>query len=189
MLHGARRIRAITTSASGGRPGSRAASSGSCSFQALCAFLLAIAILGAARNPARLIGPFDVTAVIVLLIAIGGEAMADRQLRRFKADPVNRARICDVGLWAWSRHPNYFFEWLGWVAYPLFAMDLGGYPWGWAPFLGPAFMYVLLVYGSGIPSLEAHMLRTRGAAFRDYQSRTNAFFPGPPGLRQMESGR
>ena len=79
-----------------------------------------------------------------------------------------------------SRHPNYFFEWLGWLAYPLFAIDLsGGYPAGWFALAAPAFMYWLLVHVSGIPPLEQQMLRTRGDAYRAYQQRTRAFVPLP----------
>jgi steroid 5-alpha reductase family enzyme len=107
--------------------------------------------------------------------------MADRQLHAFKANPRNKGCVCDAGLWSLSRHPNYFFEWLGWLAYPLLAIDLArSYDWGWLALLAPAGMYWLLVYVSGIPPLEAHMLRSRGAVFRDYQVRTSAFFPMPP---------
>nr|HAQ95548.1 hypothetical protein [Afipia sp.] len=86
----------------------------------------------------------------------------------------------DTGLWGWSRHPNYFFEWLGWLAYPLFAIDFGGdFPWGFAALAGPICMYWLLVHVSGIPPLEEHMLRRHGSKFHDYQSKTSAFFPYP----------
>jgi uncharacterized protein DUF1295 len=82
--------------------------------------------------------------------------------------------------WRWSRHPNYFFEWLCWLAYPLIAIDLAGYsPYGWLALLAPACMYWALVYVSGIPPLEEHMLRSRGETFRAYQRRTRAFFPLP----------
>jgi steroid 5-alpha reductase family enzyme len=149
--------------------------------QALCSLLLGLAILLAARNPAPGLRPLDLAGAAVLAIAIIGEGIADRQLARFKSDPANRGRICDVGLWGWSRHPNYFFEWFGWLAYPLFAIELGGaHPWGWLAFLGPALMYALLVHVSGIPPVEENMLRSRGPAYRAYQQRTNAFFPGPP---------
>jgi steroid 5-alpha reductase family enzyme len=68
-----------------------------------------------------------------------------------------------------------------WLTYPLIAIDLTGqYPFGFLALAGPACMYWLLVYVSGIPPLEEHMLRSRGEAFRAYQHRTNAFFPGPP---------
>ena len=116
---------------------------------------------------------------LVMAIAILGEATADRQLRRFGADPANRGKVCDVGLWRWSRHPNYFFEWFGWLAYPLLA--IGAWEWGWLALAAPACMYWLLAYVSGIPPLEEHMLATRGDAYRAYQARTSAFFPLPPG--------
>jgi steroid 5-alpha reductase family enzyme len=151
--------------------------------QALVSIPLALSMLLAAFNPRPGLRLQDALAVLVLLAGVGGEAVADRQMRQFRAEPINinHDRVCDTGLWGWSRHPNYFFEWLGWLAYPLFAIDLsGGYPWGLAALAGPACVYVLLVHVSGIPPLEAHMLERRGSAFRAYQARTNAFFPAPP---------
>jgi steroid 5-alpha reductase family enzyme len=147
--------------------------------QAVAAALLSAAVLLAARNPASL-GIGDGLGVTVLAVAIAGEAMADAQLRRFRIDPANRNRICDTGLWRLSRHPNYFFEWFGWLAYPLFAIDwAGAYPWGWLAFIAPAFMYWLLVHVSGIPPLEAQMRSSRGAAYTAYQARTRPFLPFP----------
>jgi len=148
--------------------------------QAAAAALLAVSILLAARAPQLLSSP-DVIAVGVLALSIIGEAIADRQLQQFRSEPANHARVCDVGLWGWSRHPNYFFEWLGWVAYPLFAIDRHGlWPWGWCALSAPVFMYWLLVHVSGIPPLEQQMLRSRGDAFRNYQARVSAFLPFPP---------
>jgi steroid 5-alpha reductase family enzyme len=148
--------------------------------QAAAAALLALSVLLAAGNPRVGFSVMDAAGVVVLVIAIAGEAVADWQLRRFRADPANHGGVCDRGLWGWSRHPNYFFEWLGWVAYPLFAISLdGSYPWGWFALSGPAFMYWLLVYVSGIPPLEQQMLSSRGDAFRAYQARVSAFFPLP----------
>jgi steroid 5-alpha reductase family enzyme len=142
---------------------------------------LAYSVFLAAHNPAPNLRLQDVTAIAVLVIGIVGEGVSDRQLRNFQSDPANKGRICDAGLWGWSRHPNYFFEWFGWLAYPLFAIDLTGlYPWGFLALMAPAFMYYILVHLTGVPPLEEHMARTRGAAFRDYASRTNAFFPAPP---------
>jgi steroid 5-alpha reductase family enzyme len=149
--------------------------------QALVSIPLATSIFLAAWNPAPGLRVQDFVGALVLAAAIAGEALADHQLRSFRSDPANKGRICDVGLWGWSRHPNYFFEWFGWIAYPIIAIDLsGGYPWGWIALAGPACMYWLLVYVSGIPPLEQHMLEKRGQAFRDYQARTHAFFPAPP---------
>jgi steroid 5-alpha reductase family enzyme len=149
--------------------------------QALVSIPLALSIVLAAWNPFPYLRVQDFLGALVLLTGIAGEAVADAQLRRFRADPANRDRICAAGLWNWSRHPNYFFEWFGWLAYPLLAIDLGGgYPWGFVALLGPVCMYWLLVHVSGIPPLEEHMLERRRDAFRAYQARTNAFFPAPP---------
>ncbi|RAI25084.1 DUF1295 domain-containing protein, partial [Rhodoplanes serenus] len=83
-------------------------------------------------------------------------------------------RICDDGFWGWSRHPNYFFEWLTWVGVAVIALDLSGAYWiGWLALAGPACMYWLLVHVSGIPPLEEHMEARHGAAFRAYQARTS----------------
>lgn len=148
--------------------------------QAAAASLLAISVLLAARNPRSGVGVADGAGVAVLAVAMLGEAVADWQLRQFRGDPRNHGGICDSGLWGWSRHPNYFFEWLGWVAYPVFAINLdGSTPFGWLALSGPAFMYWLLVHVSGIPPLEQQMLHSRGDAFRAYQARVSAFVPLP----------
>jgi steroid 5-alpha reductase family enzyme len=148
--------------------------------QAWVSIPLVFAMFLAAHHPGDL-RVQDFVAVAVLVIAIVGEALADHQLRQFKSSKSNKGKINDRKLWSWSRHPNYFFEWFGWLAYPLLAIDVsGGYSVGWIALVAPACMYWLLVYISGIPPLEEHMLKTRGKAFRAYQQRTNAFFPAPP---------
>lgn len=147
--------------------------------QAAVAFILALTVFVAAHNPASFLRLADWIGIAIFVVAVGGETLSDRQLRAFKADPANKGKVCDTGLWSVSRHPNYFFECLGWCAYPFLAIA-PFYPWGWVALLAPILMYWLLVYASGIPPLEAHMLRSRGAAFRDYQARVNAFFPGWP---------
>jgi steroid 5-alpha reductase family enzyme len=148
--------------------------------QALAALTLALSIMLAAHSPAPGLSFSDWFGVTVLVLAVFGETIADRQLSAFRSDPASKGKVCDVGLWGVSRHPNYFFEWLGWSAYAIIAIDFSGaYPWGWLALAGPLLMYWLLVHASGIPPLEAHMLRSRGEAFRDYQHRVNAFWPGP----------
>lgn len=149
--------------------------------QALVSIPLVISVFVAAHNPDVQPRIQDAVAIIVMLAALTGEAMADGQLRRFRARATIRGDVCDVGLWRCSRHPNYFFEWLGWIALPLLAIDISGaYAWGWLALAGPACMYWLLVYISGIPPLEEHMVRSRGAKYRAYQARTSAFFPAHP---------
>lgn len=157
--------------------------------QAAAAFALVLSIMAAAHNPAPGLGAQDWSGVALLLIAVAGETLADRQLVAFRSDPTNTGKVCDIGLWRLSRHPNYFFEWLGWLAYPVIAVELtGGYACGWAALFGPALLYWLLVHVSGIPPLEAHMLRSRGERFRRYQERTNAFWPGPPHTKTKFQG-
>jgi steroid 5-alpha reductase family enzyme len=140
---------------------------------------LVLAIFLAARFPDPALRLQDMLGALILLAGIAGEALADAQLKRFRLDPANKGRVCDAGLWRWSRHPNYFFEWFGWLAYPVIAIA-PDYGWGWASLLAPAFMYWILVHVTGIPPLEQQMLRSRGERYRDYQSRTSAFFPRPP---------
>lgn len=148
--------------------------------QAAAGLVLALAVAVAAHRPGAAPDLRDLIGAVIFIVALAGEATADRQLAQFAADPRNRGKICDAGLWASSRHPNYFFEWLVWVAFAVIAFDPTGYVWGWLALGAPALMYVLLVHVSGIPPLEAHMLRSRGEAFRLYQARVNAFWPGPP---------
>jgi len=143
--------------------------------------LLLISITVAAHNPAPGPGPLDLIGGAILIVAILGEGLADAQLRAFSQRAANRGKVCDVGLWSWSRHPNYFFEWLGWVAYPFIALDLAGpYLWAIAALIAPIAMYGILRFSTGVPPLEEHMLASRGQAFRAYQARVSIFFPLPP---------
>jgi steroid 5-alpha reductase family enzyme len=141
--------------------------------QAAVALLLVLALMAAAHNPAPF-GIGDLAGIVIAVVAIAGEAISDRQLARFSADPANKDQVCDTGLWALSRHPNYFFEWLYWLAYVPIGL---GYAWGWVVVVAPVLMYVLLRHVSGVPPLEAHMLRSRGDAYRAYRRRVSAFWP------------
>jgi steroid 5-alpha reductase family enzyme len=148
--------------------------------QALVSVPLVAGIALAAFNPMPEFRLQDWAAIVILATAIAGEAIADRQLWSFRQNPVNRGEVCTIGLWGWSRHPNYFFEWLGWCAYPLLAIDgSDSYPLGFFALLAPICMYWLLVHISGIPPLEARMLAQRAEKFRAYQASTSAFFPIP----------
>ncbi|WP_456754715.1 MULTISPECIES: DUF1295 domain-containing protein [unclassified Bradyrhizobium] len=146
--------------------------------QAAVGLILAASVALAAHNPRPGLGFGDLLGALLLLTGLIGEASSDAQLRKFRSDPANRHRVCEVGLWKWSRHPNYFFEWVCWLAYPLIAID-AWYPAGWITLLAPACMYWVLVHVSGVPPLEQHMVRSRGQQFRDVQARTRPFFPFP----------
>jgi steroid 5-alpha reductase family enzyme len=158
--------------------------------QAAAGLVLVVSIIAAARRPAAGLGFGDLLGAVIVLIALSGEMIADQQVSHFSAAPGNKGKVCDVGLWRFSRHPNYFFEWLAWVGYLIIAIDFtGSYLFGWVAFAAPILMYWLLVHVSGIPPLEAHMLRSRGDFFRDYQRRVNAFWPGFPKASLSERER
>jgi len=145
--------------------------------QAPASALLGLSVVLAAQTPGPL-GLRDGLAVALFVVAIAGEYVSDTQMKRFRAEAANKGKVIETGLWAWSRHPNYFFQWLGWLAYPIIALD-PAQPMTWLSLAAPAVMYGLLRYVSGVPPLEDAMLRSRGDTFRDYQRRVSVFFPLP----------
>ena len=152
--------------------------------QAVVAWLLALCVMIAAANPHGLAATpgFTLAGLVIFAIAVAGEALADAQMHAFRANPENRGKVCQRGLWAVSRHPNYFFEWLIWLTYPVIAF--GGFWWpGLLALVGPVFMYWLLAKISGIPPLEREMVESRGDAYRDYQARVSPMIPLPPRRR------
>lgn len=145
--------------------------------QAWLLVLLTIPFLLATRDTSPGWRAWEIAGVVIWIIALAGETIADRQLARFRKKPGNRGRVCDTGLWRYSRHPNYFFEWLIWVAFALFA---AGAPWGWTGVISPILMFWFLVKVTGIRYTEEQSLRSKGEAYRNYQRRTPAFFPWFP---------
>lgn len=147
--------------------------------QAPASALLGLSVVVAAQRPVPQLDLRDALALIVYVVAIVGETVSDAQMKRFRANPDNKGQVIDTGLWAWSRHPNYFFQWLGWMAYPVMALDPSR-PVTLLTLVAPAVMFGLLRYVSGVPPLEEAMLKSRGDKFRDYQKRVSVFFPLPP---------
>jgi steroid 5-alpha reductase family enzyme len=131
-------------------------------FQALLCVVLAVPFLLASRNPEPAISPVEWAALALWAIAIAGEATADAQLEAFKSVPSNKGHTCTAGLWRYSRHPNYFFEWLIWMAFALFACASPAGAWG---FISPALILYFLLRVTGIPATEAQALCTRGEFF------------------------
>lgn len=152
--------------------------------QAVISMVLSIAFLVPAYSEAIPSFGFIVAALVIGLTALAGEAAADRQLRRFVADPGNRGRVCTVGWWRYSRHPNYFFECLHWCAYAAWSISL---PWGWATLVPPCAMAWLLMKVSGVPMLEARLVQTR-TGYREYMTTTSALVPWPPRVGARERG-
>ena len=146
-------------------------------FQAALCVLLSGPFLFSAINPDPELSGFEFAGAGLWAIALIGEVLADAQLSRFKLNPANRGELCDVGLWKYSRHPNYFFESLIWIAFAVFAL---GSPWGWIGMLSPVLILYFLLKVTGIPATEAQALRSRGEAYRRYQETTSMFIPWFP---------
>ena len=146
-------------------------------FQALLVALFSLPFLAVAANPVAHWNPWFIAAAATWLGCVAGEAIADRQLARFRSNPANKGKTCRAGLWRYSRHPNYFFEWLHWLAYVLLAV---GSPIGWLAWSGPVVMYAFLRWISGIPFTVAQALRTRGDDYARYQRSTPMLFPWFP---------
>jgi len=146
-------------------------------FQALLDVVLSLPFLLVCMNPHAPLGVVEKTGAGVWLIGILGEAFADQQLNNFKKNLANKGKTFRGGLWKYSRHPNYFFEWVMWVGYAVFAL---GSPWGWLGLISPAMILYFLMGVTGIPATEAQALRSRGNEYRDYQRTTSPFVPWFP---------
>jgi steroid 5-alpha reductase family enzyme len=142
-------------------------------FQALLVALLACTYFFASSN-SNPIGVSDYLALLLFISSIFGESLSDYQLKKFKKDTSNKGKTCKVGLWRYSRHPNYFFEWLKWISFPLLAFNS---PYFIHSFVGPMVMYILLRYISGVPYTEKQSLKSRKESYKVYQEETSVFFP------------
>lgn len=145
--------------------------------QALLAVFLGVPFVFIAANEATAFSGWEMMAVLIWCLALFGEISADQQLQRFKDDPLNAGLACNSGLWRYSRHPNYFFEWLHWWSYALFLLAT---PQWWLAIVNPAVMLYLLLYVTGVPPSEARALESRAAVYREYQRTTSAFIPWFP---------
>ena len=145
--------------------------------QALLCVVLSAPFLLAAMNPREGFQWFEVVGVAIWAISILGESLADGQLAEFKRKPDSMGHTCREGLWRYSRHPNYFFEWFLWIGYALVGL---GAEYGWVGFNSQAFILFFLLRVTGIPATEAQALRSRGDDYKDYQRTTSAFIPWFP---------
>ena len=137
-----------------------------------------VAITTTTREP---LGPLALLGVATWVGGLGIEVVADRQKRRFRADPGNRERFITSGLWAWSRHPNYFGEIVLWVGIALIAVPvLAGAQW--LALISPLFVWLLLTRLSGVPMLErkARERWGREPEYQAYKARTPMLVPRPP---------
>jgi steroid 5-alpha reductase family enzyme len=147
------------------------------SLQAVIMWVVAFPLFALAYGGLHLEGVLWVAlAAGVLLWCVGlfFEAVGDWQLTRFKADPANRGKVMDRGLWRYTRHPNYFGDICVWWAFWLMSLPAGGW---WTAF-GPALMTIAIIRFSGVSLLEKS-LKDKKPEYADYVRRTNALIPGP----------
>jgi len=142
--------------------------------QALIAVLFSLPFLLAALSTRATLGLMEIIGLSIALLATALEALADWQAQRFKHQPANKNAIVQVGLWRYSRHPNYFFESLVWWSFFIASLDLR---YGWMTVACPLLMLYLLLNVTGIPLTEKHSLESRGDAYREYQRTTSRFVP------------
>jgi steroid 5-alpha reductase family enzyme len=145
--------------------------------QALAVSAFSLPFLVIVQNPRPPFALAELFGFVIWMVAMAGEMTADRQLARFREKSWNRERVCRDGLWRFSRHPNYFFEWLQWWGYVAMGLGVPGWPLTW---IGPLAMGYALLYVTGIPLAEEQALARRGEEYRQYQRTTSAFVPWFP---------
>ncbi len=150
--------------------------------QALLDVLLATPFLLVMADARVDMGLWEYAGTAVWLLGWLGETIADLQLHFFKKKPANRGKICNVGLWRYSRHPNYFFEVLVWWGIALYALSSS---WGWLGMVSPLLIMYFIFNVTGIPATEAQALRSKGEAYAEYQRTVNRFIPWFPKKQTM----
>src|SRR5262245_28272467 len=150
--------------------------------QAAAVAVFSLPFLVIIQNPRPPFSLIELGGLLIWLMAVTGETLADWQLANFRAKPWNRNRVCQDGLWRYSRHPNYFFEWLHWCSYVVMGLSVPGWP---LTLIGPCAMGWALIRVTGIPLAEHQALATRGEEYRRYQETTNAFVPWFPTARRI----
>lgn len=145
--------------------------------QALVALLLSLPFALAAVSMRAFPQTSDIAGLVLVAVGVIGESVADRQLVNFKKDPASKGKTCRAGLWGYSRHPNYFFEWVLWCGFGVFG--LAG-PWGWLGLTAPLMILYTVLFVTGIPPTEAQALASRGEDYRGYQRTVSPFVPWWP---------
>lgn len=145
--------------------------------QASWVVLFSIPFLVVSYNVREFRSWHDLAAIVIWIVAMTGEFLADWQLNRFRAETINQGKTCRKGLWNYSRHPNYFFEWMHWFTYVFLAI---GSKWWWISLSGPVVMLLFLYKLTGIPYTEKRALQSRGEDYHRYQQTTSAFIPWFP---------
>lgn len=142
--------------------------------QAFSNVFLCIPFFMIALNKNDALSIVEYTGAVLWLICIFGEGLSDWQLQQFKKNPANKGKVCQDGLWNYSRHPNYFFQFSIWIAVLIFALPS---PYGWLAVVCPLSIGYLIFKVTGIPMTEEQSIRSKGEAYKEYQRTTSAFVP------------
>lgn len=137
------------------------------------ALLTAILSIPLFLNYGQALGLLHLIALVLFVIAILGETISDKQLKKF-IEKNSRNEVCNIGFWNYSRHPNYFFEWMIWVSFAIFSLSSLE---KWPGLIPAMVMYLFLTKVTGIPPAEESSLKSKGEKYIMYQKTTNAFFP------------
>ena len=143
-------------------------------FQGLLAWIISMPLWAALTVPIE-IGTLDFLAMALWTVGMAFETVGDWQLARFQANPANRGKVLNTGLWRYTRHPNYFGECVIWWGFYMFAIPVGG----WWTIIAPFLLTYMLLKFSGVSLLEETIVARR-PAYQEYMASTNAFIPGPP---------
>ncbi len=146
-------------------------------FQGLSQVLFCLPFLFLVQDKDSSISSLTVIGILLFVFGFAGEFIADNQLNAFRLSPENKGKVCDRGLWKYSRHPNYFFEWILWCGIAIAAVPS---PNGFFAILSPVVMYLTLNFLTGVPATELQLLKSKGSLYLEYQKKTNRFFPGMP---------
>ena len=142
--------------------------------QAFSNVMLAIPFFIIALNPEPQISILEYLGASLWFLCIIGEGLSDWQLQYFKKQPENKGKVCQYGLWNYSRHPNYFFQFSIWISVLIFALSS---PYGWLAVICPLSIGYLIFKVTGIPMTEEQAVRSKGEAYKEYQRTTSAFVP------------
>ena len=142
---------------------------------------IAAALAAITSETRQALGIYALVGILLWLLGFSIEVVADQQKNKFRADPQNKGKFINTGLWSWSRHPNYFGEILLWIGVAIIAVPvLSG--WQWLTLISPLFVYILLTRVSGVPMLEKRADEKWGGQsdYEEYKARTSILFLRPP---------
>lgn len=142
--------------------------------QAIIVVIFSLPFLFASFYTSNTLQPLEIIGLSLALLSLVGEITADHQMKTFKHNPTNEGKVCQTGLWHYSRHPNYFFEAAFWFSIALASFSS---PWGWISIVCPLLMLQFLLKVTGIPLTEEYAIKSKGDAYREYQRTTSAFIP------------